>query len=220
MLTDQLSQIKPGNRAGAADRVWLGHSVPCCVRNGSSVTASSLVFWFYHPISWLCHWANYTYTYYLSVRTERVGRPLAWRHYDLHLSTWHSKWRLWPFLKVKDLALQMTTGSKESLGSCSYIRINLSIHLKGKQHGLTTLRILENGFGLPENQNIPQSDLFILKVICQLPVMIFIFLNNFFYALSFKFYFLFKEVGLWVFYEGQIHVYILRWELRTNTFYY
>ena len=68
-------------------------------------------------------------------------------------------------LEVKDPALQMTTGSKKSLG-CSYVTINLSIHLKSKQYGLTTLTISENRFGLPENQNRPQSDLFILKVIC------------------------------------------------------
>lgn len=56
-----------------------------------------------------------------------------------------------------------------------------------------------NWFGLPENQNISQPNLFLLKVTCQLPVMVFIFLNHFFYALYFKSHFLFKEVGLSVF---------------------
>lgn len=131
-----------------------------------------------------------------------------------------SKGRLWPFLKVKDPALQIATGNKKSLGSCSYVRINLSIHLKSKQYGLTTLTILENRFGLPENQNIPQSNLFILKVICQLSVMIFIFLlNNFFYALSFKSHFLFQRSWLGSFFcEGKIHVHILNDRLRTTLF--
>lgn len=65
-----------------------------------------------------------------------------------------SKLGLGPFLKVRDLTLQITPGNEKSLGSHSYIRINLSIHLKSEQYGLTTLTISGNWFGLPENQNI------------------------------------------------------------------
>lgn len=118
-------------------------------------------------------------------------------------------------LEVRDPALQIAAGNKVT-GSCSYIRISPSIHLKSEQYGLATLTISGNWFGLPENQNVPQSNLFILKVTCQLPVMIFIFLSNFFYALSSKSHFLCKEVGLSVFYERQIHLYALNSRLRTT----
>lgn len=178
-LTDQLLQINLGNPAWAADRAYLTHTVLCCIRNcsllsprlgvsGSSSMSTEILSLALssrfltvlqgnqvNPLSKL-------YLRSLSFSKNRE-RSVTWPGDTMICACHHyiSKWRLWPFLKVKDPALQITTGNKKSLGSCSYIRINLSIHLKSKQYGLTTLTILENRFGLPENQNIPQSNLFI-----------------------------------------------------------
>lgn len=126
---------------------------------------------------------------------------------------------LWPSVKVKDPALQITPGNEKSLGSRSYIRINLSIHLKSEQYDLTTLTIWGNWFGLPENENIPQSNLIKGKVICQLPQWYLFFLIISF-ILSFKSHFLFKEAGLWIFCQGKIHVHVLKWQTKDNTFCY
>lgn len=62
----------------------------------------------------------------------------------------HFKTSLVALPKAKDPALQITPGSEKSLGSCSYIKTNPSIHLKFEQYGSATLTILGNWFGLPE----------------------------------------------------------------------
>lgn len=81
----------------------------------------------------------------------RVECPLAWGHYDLHLSMLNFKTRLVALPQNERSGFEITPGSEKSLGSCSYVRINLSIHLKSEQYGLTTLTTLGNWFGLPEN---------------------------------------------------------------------
>jgi hypothetical protein len=54
------------------------------------------------------------------------------------------------YLKVKDSAHLITTGSGKSLGSCSYIRTTFPTHLESEQQHLIKLTILENWFALPE----------------------------------------------------------------------
>lgn len=125
---------------------------------------------------------------------------------------------LWPSLKVKDPALQITPGNEKSLGSCSYIRINLCIHLKSEQYDLTTLTIWGNWFGLPENENTPQSNLIKGKVICQLPQWYLFFLIISFILcpsnpISFS-----KMLAYEFFCQGKIHAYVLKWQTKDNTF--
>lgn len=54
------------------------------------------------------------------------------------------------YLKVKDSALLITIGNKNSLGSCSHIRTTLSTHLESEQYHLIKLTILGNWFVLPK----------------------------------------------------------------------
>lgn len=94
-LTDQLSQMNLGNQAWPADRFHLTHIVLCCIRNCSLLSSDqawckwfsfyvyrTFVFWLYPHVSWPCykavrwtHWANCTYAYCLSVRTESWVLP-------------------------------------------------------------------------------------------------------------------------------------------------
>lgn len=89
---------------------------------------------------------------------------------------------LWPSLKVKDPALQITPGNEKSLGSCSYIRINLSIHLKSEQLWLNHIDNLGKLVWASWKRKYTTVQFNQRKGHLSTPTMIFIFLNHFFYS--------------------------------------